>query len=548
MLTKPADRQLIGGSGLRSALASAADYLSARAPDIDAINVYPVPDGDTGANMSGTLRDGVAEALRLAEAPAVAEVLTAIAYGALYGARGNSGVILSQALRGFAAAVGEREHFDAAALAAGLTSAASAAYAAVSRPVEGTMLTVLRRAAERASEVAGRLPDGGAGMSCLGSLSEALEAAETAEAATLDQLDSLRAAGVPDAGGEGICVILRGLVAGLTGEPPRSPPLARAEPRILDHDAIAGADPLGFCTEFLVERLSGPIDLARLQQVANDHRNTSVVVVGDEQCARVHVHTDEPRAIIGAAEKMGRLSRLKVEDMSAQNRSFRDTGSGASAQAALLALSRGAGFDAVFHGLGAATSALGDVQKPAVGEIIEAVERLHAAHVILLPNHRDVLFAAQQARDMARCQVHIVPTVSLAQGIAAAFAFKSGYATDANVAAMSEAAAAVRTVEVATATANRTVDGVTVAKGDTVALCDGRVVASGPGLGQALLDGLAAAGAAEAGLITIYYGAPIPADAAEAVRVAAAERFNEVAIELVNGGQELYPYVASVED
>jgi len=219
-LTRSSLPGLLDGSELRSAFAAAAHHLRELAPGIDAINVYPVPDGDTGSNMSATLRAAVEQTALLDGTPEIAPVLQALARGALYGARGNSGVILSQALRGFARGAGSPGRFDASTLAAGLREASAAAYAAMTQPQEGTMLTVLRRAAEGAAAHAAMLTGGGRSTPCAGTLAEAIRVAQEAETATIEQLPALREAGVPDAGGEGVCVILRGLYGAITGAAP----------------------------------------------------------------------------------------------------------------------------------------------------------------------------------------------------------------------------------------------------------------------------------------------------------------------------------------
>ena len=252
-LTGPTPPGLLDGHELLAAFLAASKHLRELAPTIDAINVYPVPDGDTGANMSATLREAVDRATMLDGSPTVAEVLESIARGGLYGARGNSGVIFSQALRGFANGVGEVERLDAQSLARGLSRAAEAAYSAVTRPQEGTMLTVMRIAGEAAARHTASLAGGGAGQACLATLRTAMAAAEEAEDATMDQLPALREAGVPDAGGEGVCVFFRGLEAAIAGSAPRvhaipQQPIAMLEGH--EHEA------LGFCTEFLIRFLT----------------------------------------------------------------------------------------------------------------------------------------------------------------------------------------------------------------------------------------------------------------------------------------------------
>lgn len=513
------------------------------APHVDAINVYPVPDGDTGANMAATLRESLAAAMEVGDAPGIAAVAGALARGALYGARGNSGVILSQALRGFANGVGQVERFDAASLAAGLSEAAEAAYAAVSEPMEGTMLTVLRLAGEAARKAAATMADGGVGRPCMAVLMDSVAAAEAAEAATMEQLPVLKEAGVTDAGGEGICVILRGLLGGMTGTLPSVPAIT-----LTPFAASPGhaQDRFGSCTEFLVEAVGVPLELARLRKIAGAEGNASVVVVGDEAAAHVHVHTRHPDSVIEAVAALGRVSRVKVEDMDAQHVQYRETGSGAGKHVAMIALSHGAGFDAIFRSLGAVVSALGEMQKPPAGEIAAAADALAVPDVILLVNHKNVLLAARQAATFTRCTLHVVPTESLPQGIACAMKFDAEEPVARNVQEMGAALRSVQTVEVTTAVAARSAEGVAVRPGQTIALLDGKLIVAGESIRDVLIAALKAADTTNASLVTIYGGAALTPGELEALRDAVITHFG-VEVEALDGGQRLYQVVASVE-
>ncbi len=545
-MTAPiATEDALDGSALRQVFAAASAHLRACAKDVDAINVYPVPDGDTGSNMSATLREAIERALALDGPPAVAVVLSTIARGALYGARGNSGVILSQALRGFAAGVGERDRLDGHALADGLVDAAARAYRAVSDPQEGTMLTVLRAAGEGARQAAEALPEGGRGTGCARVLGSAVVAAERAEAATIEQLPALREAGVTDAGGEGVCVILRGLLAAITGAPVAGH--LKPADRPIVHSAGHGGDGFGFCTEFLIEADGRALDLESIRGLAEAGGNRSVVVVGDPDLVRVHVHSLAPQALLDAAEAVGRLARVKVEDMSAQNARFREGGSGAGVKVALLAMSRGDGFDEIFESLGATVSDLGVIEKPPAGQIADTADSLRVADVVVLANHKNVLLAAEQAKALARCTIHVVPTTSLPQGIAAAMAFDSEDSPTANIEAMAAAADAVTTIEVTIAGATRTSDGVSVKKGEAIVLVNGKLAGTGTTPGEALLEGLRQAGLRRGNLVTIFAGEGAP----EHERLSIADRVRQhhagVEVESLPGGQPLYPYIASVE-
>ncbi len=545
-LTGPEPSGLLNGSDLLAVFAAASRHLRELASSIDAINVYPVPDGDTGTNMSATLREAIDRATLLADSPPVAEVLGAIAKGGLFGARGNSGVILSQALRGFADAVGEVGQLDARGFGRGLAGASSAAYAAVSRPHEGTMLTVLRTASEAAAAHTSRLVDAGEGQSCIPTLLHAIAAAEQAEEATMEQLPALKEAGVPDAGGEGICVILRGLEAAISGRAPRvhtipHQPIAMLEGHI--HES------LGYCTEFLIEPLSGQLlDLESLRAWLSTGTNSSVVVIGDADAGRIHVHTSDPDALIAEAERRGHISRLKVENMDTQHRRFRETGSGAGRSVAVLALSHGEGFNQVFASLGAEVADLGEVVKPPAGDIAAAADALSVPDVIVLPNHKNVVLSARQAATLARCTLHVVPTESLPQGVAALVAFNPEVGAAINVAEMSASAPTVRTIEVTIAAADRKVEGIAITTGQAIALVDGRLVAAAASAVEALTEGLRTAGVAPGALVTIYSGDDVSATAFDEARLEIRRLFPEVELEAVAGGQPLYAFIASVEN
>ena len=540
--TVAADSPVLNAPLLRVALATAASVLHAERRRIDSLNVYPVPDGDTGSNMAGTLREAVASLDSLPETASIADVLLAVAKGALYGARGNSGVILSQALKGLAQGAGDVAEMDAAVLARALRSASDAAYKAVGKPVEGTMLTVLRAAAEGAEEV---LP---LAVGCLSAFHAALRSAERAEGGTIDQLQALRDAGVTDAGGEGICVILRAMAATLRGEP-ASTFLASASEDVELFAKLEGhaPDEFGFCTEFILEPLSGELDEARLRALVEANGNRSLVLVGDTSAFRVHVHCDAPDPLLASVAELGRLSRVKVEDMAAQFGRFRTGRSGSGAKVAVLALAPGAGFASVFESLGAKVMDTSSLQKPSAGMIAAAADALQVADVIVLPNHKDVVPAARQAVGVARCTLHVVAATSLPQGVAALLLFDSEVRPTESRDAMTGALADVRTVEVTRASVSRTVDGLAVTEGDAIALVDGKVRATAPTTLPALLGGLTFAANASSSLVTAYAGKSVGKEEQDAARKLIEAAFEGLAVEVVSGGQLLYDWIASIE-
>ena len=374
-------------------------------------------------------------------------------------------------------------------------------------------------------------------------LEAALAAAEVAETLTIDQLPALREAAVTDAGGEGICVILRGLVAALRGERPA--PVAVPD-RPLATLAGHSPDGFGYCTEFVLEAQTRAVDIDAVRDHTRGAGLGSVVIVGDERALRVHVHTDEPERLLAEVAAFGSVTRAKFEDMTAQHRRFRAEGSGAGARTALLALSSGAGFDRVFESLGANVHALGEIVKPAAGDIAKAADALGAADVIVLPNHQNVIPAAEQAIGLTRCTLRVVPTTSLAEGAAVAVAFNADASVVDNTAILTEARAATRSVELTRAAAARTADGVAVRAGDVIALVDGKLVMAEDDATKALLAALAEAGAAEAAIVTIYTGTDFH-DSANELEERCEAAFDGVEVEVLEGGQPLYELVAAVE-
>jgi len=389
------------------------------------------------------------------------------------------------------------------------------------------------------------LPGLGRDSGCVTVLRAAVTEAERAEAATIDQLPALREAGVTDAGGEGICVILRGLLAALTGEIDDRP-IHRAEHSIALSDGH-GENGFGFCAEFLLERDAAPLSVEAIRSLVESLGAESVIVVGDETLVRVHAHSETPDQLLEEAAKLGSISRVKVEDMSAQHRRFRASGSGAGTKVGLLALSRGVGFDQIFESLGAAVSDLGVVEKPPAGEIAAAADALRVPDVVVLANHRNVILAAELAASLTTCTLHVVRTRSLPEGITAALAFDSQEPASTNIPLMERAASQVRTVEVTTAGASRTTEGIAVVEGDAIVLLDGTLVEAGGTPEDMLLAGIARTAPAGGDLITIYAGLEVEDADLQSAAAAVRARWPAVEVEALRGGQPLYQFVASVE-
>lgn len=523
---------IVTGDDLRRRLGVSLAALEAAKEAINAINVYPVPDGDTGTNMAATMREALDAVNALPGDATAGDVLQALSRGALYGARGNSGVILSQAIRGFSEGYVLPAAGDGERLALALERGSDRAYQAIAEPREGTMLTVLRAAGTGARDLDG----------FDSALDGAIKAAEDAQAATIDQLEELREAGVPDSGGEGICTILRGL----RGVLPGPGAVAATVPAGYVHSR-AHEEQFGYCLEFKLQAPEGTeIDLEALRAAMLEGGNRSLVVIGDPQFAHVHVHTDDTAATTERASQFGTLLREKVEDMAEQAEAFAQRQQGATPGTVLLALAYGGGFADLLESTGATVLRIEGTEKPAAGDIARAAEGCGAEHVVVLPNHRDAQLAASQAAQLAQVQVTVVGTKSQPQGIAASLAFAENAAASGNLEEMETAAAAVQTIETTIATEDRHVEGIDVRKGHAIALLDGKLVAATNDEVTALLEALAAGNAAKSELVTVYTGDEhVTAD--EDLRSMLRERFPGIEVDVLEGGQSLYGFVASIE-
>jgi DAK2 domain fusion protein YloV len=543
------DRTRATGADLRAALQVAAVWLSANAERINALNVFPVPDGDTGTNMSMTLKEAV-DRVQLADDAPVNQVARAIAKEALESARGNSGVILSQLLSGFAQAVAEATELTPLSLAAALTSASEAAYRGVSHPVEGTILTVAREAARAATTAAG------SGSDLPEVLHHTLRAASAAVAATPTQLEVLRKAGVVDSGGEGYRIILEGAWMWSTG---RTVELDKTtEPRhygrALLQANVAEDSTFGFCTEFLLRDSDLPIADVRTRMEA---LGESVLVVGNPELLRVHVHTLRPGQALEFAVDHGTLARVKIENMQLQHEAFvagaGETGTpgGDNNQTAssigVIAVAAGYGLVNVFKSLNAGVVQGGQGMNPSVQEILAAVNRSGHQELIILPNNSNVILTARQVAELTPHHVAVVPTETAPQGIGALLAFNFQADMQTNVEAMQQASQGVHTVEVTRSIRDAEVDGVRVTAGDMLGMYDGHIVEARASADEALLRTLDHASIEALEIVTIYFGAGTSETQAQAVAAGIREQHPGLVVEVVEGGQPHYPYVVSLE-
>lgn len=566
-------RRACDGAGLLGAFRAAVDNLEGHVDEINALNVYPVPDGDTGSNMLATVRAALEEAEGVAGEPAH-RIAAAISFGALMGARGNSGVITSQIFRGMAEALGGKTRFNGLDLAHALSEGAKTAYGAVAKPVEGTILTVIRESAAAAVTTAEREAD----IETV--LGATLNAAERSVAKTPTLLAILREAGVVDSGGQGLYRLFQGALLHVARKSPAGAVERRsragAGPKV--STLVAHADEgFGYETMFLLQpNGSGSLDVDAIR----DHLESigeSVLVAGDARALKVHVHNERPDAVIGYGLSLGTLSRISVENLDNQARDVRESraasftgtpavdernGAGASVATApaeapgdapipalgVLAVAPGDGLAAIFREFGvAAVIQGGQSANPSTGELVAAVDAVRAREVIILPNNPNVVLAARQVATMTDRLVQVVPTRNAAEGFAALLALDPQLDAADNAGPMTEAGRAIQSLVVTEAVRDATIGGRKVKRGQTIALDpDDGLVAANNDREKCVL---AAVASLRAGfeLITIFYGDG--ADLAETEGMARRIRaiVPAVDVEVRRGGQPFYRYLIAAE-
>ena len=535
--------------GLQRILSHGRMALEARVEAINALNVFPVPDGDTGINMFLTMK-ALEEGAAAHAAGSSAAMLAAMSDAALRGSRGNSGVILAQFLRGLAGGLEGKEQWDGRDVAAALRQASSAAYAAVAKPVEGTMLTVTRDLADAAHQAA----ESGADVPATWEAASLASRESVARTPTL--LPVLREAGVVDAGGLGIAVIMEGGLAGLRGEEP--PQIEFPAPQ-LDGVAPGGQavsagfidsteeEVYGYCTQFVIE---GDGLVADAVRAAMEPLASSTVVIGGGALVRVHVHAEDPGPAVSCGAALGTLGQVSIENMDEQRRRFvADRRQERQLRpVAVVAIATGDGLAELFTESGCAlVLSGGDTMNPSTQEILDAVEEAAAERVIVLPNNPNIVAAAEQARALSEREVAVVPTESIPQGVAAMLSFNEFEDFQANVNAMTGAIAGVVSGAVGPAQRDAELGGVRVAEGQFMGLLERRMVTSGDDA-QIVLAELVGMAQHEPGAIaTLFWGADTQAEEAEAAGQALLDRFPGLDVEVVFGGQPHYNYILSIE-
>ena len=543
----------LDGNDLRAMFGCATQVLEQNVESINSLNVFPVPDGDTGTNMFLTMR-AVVEGAQAHSSHSCSEVADAMASSALMGARGNSGVILSQFFKGISLGLQGASDFGAKELVASLHQAREHAYRAVGEPVEGTMLTVISSVAEAAEACLGKN----------GTVQAVCDAASTAAresvALTPTLLPVLKEAGVVDAGGQGLAVILEGVRRSVNGEDASDAVIQAPDPIGVEQglgrvsaDFLAATDQevYGYCTQFIIEGEGLDLEGVRVYMMLIAR---STVVVGDDSMLKVHVHADDPGPVLSLGVTHGTLAQVNIRNMDEQHAEFSSerrqevTTVQEELGVAVVAVAQGEGLKALFTSLAASGMVTGgDTMNPSVGDLLEAMESAPSENVLVLPNNRNIVPAARQAAEASTKTVRVVESRSIPQGVAAILAFNPDRDLESNGADMEDALGSVRSAEITKAVRGVTLDGVSVEPGRLIGLLERELVAAGDDLAEVLTAVLRKAALSTGDLVTLYWGEPVAADVADATLTDVASIFPGVEFELVKGGQPHYHYLVSIE-
>ncbi len=560
-------QQVIDGLLLKEMIIAGANLLEQNREAIDALNVFPVPDGDTGTNMSLTMKSTVKE-IAGQDVPSAAKLAGMAARGALKGARSNSGVILSQILRGFSRGIEGCETIDAEAFAKGLRSGADTAYKAVMKPKEGTILTVIRVIAEDTQRYVAKKPRTVGEV-----LDKMIRSGEAILEKTPDMLPALKQAGVVDSGGQGLLTVLKGWRAAYNGEQIEDTSVAVGNAATFefedDHDSLEDLT-FKYCTEFIIQDLNEGVtedDInkfrTRLGRIGD-----SVVCVGDFEFVKVHVHTNDPGKAIQWACAMGDLVNLKIDNMAEERKERMAKAEAAQKEAekkrleeeaakaeepkkpyGMVAVSLGEGFSSIFNDLGVDHIVEGgQTMNPSIEDILDAINGVGAETVFVLPNNSNVILAASQAAELADdVNVVVLPTKNVAMGIGAVIAFNPEGDVEENRAEMTAAAEQVKTGQITFAVRDTVFEDKEIKEGDIIGIHNGRIETVGSSIHDIALDLVGHVVEEGDSLITIYYGQDTTEEDAQALGAEVAELFGDLDVEVQYGGQPLYYYLISAE-
>lgn len=547
---------------LQEMVEAAATRLGKQAEYVNSLNVFPVPDGDTGTNMGMTMDNG-AKAVSDQTASTVGEVGQILSKGLLMGARGNSGVITSQLFRGFGQSIKGKIELDGKDLASAFQSGVEVAYKAVMKPVEGTILTVSRGAATAAIKKAESTDD------AVEVMRAALEGAKAALAKTPEMLPVLKEVGVVDSGGQGLVFIYEGFLSALTGEyiasedfqatPATMTEMINAE----HHKSVAGHVAtedikFGYCTEIMVALKQGPTYVKDFdyEEFRNYLSNLgdSLLVVNDDEIVKVHVHTEDPGLVMQEGLKYGALVKVKVDNMrnqhdaQVQKEEAVQTEQSAPKDFALITVVAGDGLADIFKSQGVDyVISGGQTMNPSTEDIVKAIEQVNAKNVIILPNNKNIFMAAQSAAEVVDVNAAVVETRTVPQGFTSLLAFDPSQSIEANVEAMTASLSDVTSGSVTLAVRDTTIDGLEIHENDILGMVDGKILVSTPDMDQALLDTFDKMIDEDSEIIMIYVGEEGNKEQAQTIANKLEAAHEDIEVEIFQGDQPVYPYIFSVE-
>ncbi|WP_099363046.1 DAK2 domain-containing protein [Fredinandcohnia onubensis] len=542
-----------------------ATHLSNNAKMVDALNVFPVPDGDTGTNMNLSMTSGAKE-VKNNVTPHIGKVGASLARGLLMGARGNSGVILSQLFRGFSKAIEQKETLTAAEFAHAFENGVETAYKAVMKPVEGTILTVAKDAAKRAVDVAKNETD------IIIVMEELVKEAKASLDRTPDLLPVLKEVGVVDSGGQGLLLVYEGFLSELKGETidnmsissPSMNELVNAEHHKSVQSHMNTEDIVfGYCTEFMVkfetEKTSrNPFAEEKFRNDLSKYGD-SLLVISDDDIVKVHIHSEQPGEVLSYGQRYGSLIKMKIENMREQHTAILNEdetqtpvqvkSSKEKEKFAIITVAMGSGITELFKSIGAhVVIEGGQTMNPSTEDFVKAMESVHAENFILLPNNKNIIMAAEQAAAVVEANVVVVPSRTVPQGMSALLAFNPSGELEANQSSMTDALSNVKTGQITYAVRDTNIDGIDISKDDFMGIAEGKIVVTDKDKLKAAKDLLAKIISAEEDeIVTIIYGQDASEDDVNAIVEYLEDEFEDIEVEVHNGEQPLYAFIFSVE-
>jgi DAK2 domain fusion protein YloV len=533
----------IDGVILKEAVINGSNNLLNNRKKVDDMNVFPVPDGDTGTNMSMTISAAAREVLSQNDS-SVSKVADLIALASLRGARGNSGVILSQLFRGFAKGLGGKDSVDIPELAAAFKSAADTAYKAIMKPTEGTILTVARVAAEYAVEIAEEESD------MIAFCEKVLEKAKEALDATPQMLPVLKQAGVVDAGGMGLVVILEGAIASLKGEKIEAAKTQAEDSQVKKAASVDTANiKFTYCTEFIINKHSLNYSVAPFK-AAIESVGDSMLVIEDEDIVKVHIHTNRPGFVLEQAVKIGDLSDIKIDNMKIQHNETiaAEHDVGPAKKYGFIAVASGEGLEQIFKDIGVDYVVRGgQSMNPSTEDILDAVERVNAQSIFVLPNNKNIILAAEQAAKLSDKNLIVIPTKTIPQGISAVLAFDETQEPDVNVNEMKNAISYIKTGQVTFAARDSEMDGLKIKAKDIMGITENKITVLGKNSEKVALEVVKNLIDDDSAVVTLFYGSDVKEKEAESVAKELKKIYKNCDILMHYGGQPLYYYIISVE-